>query len=54
MGAIWPNFEVSAQKLLFKLKLHMLLGVCIKKIQKHLLGPQKLGGTKVPPPPQYK
>ena len=50
MAAIWPIFEVRAQKLLYNLKLYMLLGVCGKKFQKKPLSPQKLEGTKCHPP----
>ena len=51
MAAIWPNFEVRAQKLVYNPKLYMLLGVCDKNIKKNLLRPKKLGRTNVPPPP---
>ena len=51
MAAFSPNFDVRAQKLLYNLKVYMLLGVCGKKIKKNLLRPPKLGGTKVPIPP---
>ena len=53
MAAISPNFGVRAQKLVNNPKLDndILLGVCGKKIKKPLLRPQKIGRTKVPPPP---
>ena len=50
MAAISPNFEVRTQKLGYNPKIYMLLEVYAKKNQKPLLRPQKLGGTKVPPP----
>ena len=52
MAAILPNFEVRAQKLVYNPKLYMLSGVCGNFFFfLSLLRPQKLGGTKVPPPP---